>query len=122
MFTRITRNTGEPDFRLAVIITAVGLLAGLATDRLACAAENGVVVQYHAGELNQPETVARLYERLTSAAARVCASPGHRSLRMRAAEARCEKQALDGAVDGIGHPMLSRIHADNGGEIRVAGS
>jgi UrcA family protein len=111
MYTRITRHTGEPDARLAIVATLVGLFAALAVAGTARAAENGVVVRYHSTELQNGRLAGDLYARLETAAERSCTTPGRRSLARMAAERACVGEALDRAVQTIDSPVLSAIHA-----------
>lgn len=124
MYTRITRHTGEPEPRLAIIATLAGLLAAaalvIATAGTANAGEHGVVVRYHPADLQDSAHAAALYERLEAAAERSCTDPGRRSLARIVAERACASEALERAVESVGSPVLSGIHEAKNGKTTLA--
>lgn len=120
MYTRITRHTGEPDARLAIVATLIGLFAALAVAGTARAAGNGVVVRYHATELQNGHLAGQLYGRLEAAAEQSCTTPGRRSLARMTAERACIGDALERAVRTIDSPVLSAIHAEKDGSTQLA--
>lgn len=120
MYTRITRHTGEPDPRLALIATLAGLLAAFAVGGAAHAGDDGVTVRYHATELQDGRLAVKLYARLEAAAERSCSAPGRRSLARMAAERECTGEALEHAVRTIDSAVLSSIHAASDGSTKLA--
>jgi UrcA family protein len=120
MYTRITRHTGEPDPRLALIATLVGLLAAFAVTGAAHAGDSGITVRYHTTELQDRLLAGKLYARLETAAEQSCSTPGRHSLARMAAERECAGEALERAVRTIDSPVLSSIHAASDGNTKLA--
>lgn len=120
MYTRITRHTGEPEPRLALIATLLGLLAAFAVAGAARAGDGGVTVRYHATDLQDVLLAGKLYGRLEAAAEQSCSAPGRRSLARMAAERECTAEALERAIRTIDSPVLSNIHAASDGATKLA--
>ncbi len=121
MYTRITRYTGEPEPRLALVATLAALLAAFVPAGAAHAGQTGVAVRYHAAELQEHALASRLYGRLRAAAGKACSIPGRRSLARITAERRCADEALDRVVRTIGSPVLSGIHSSGESNTKLAG-
>lgn len=121
MYTRITRHTGEPNTRLAVVVTLAGLLAASAITATAHAGDDGVVVRYHASELLEGRLAGKLYARLEAAAEKSCAvAPRRLPLAAVIAERACVEDALERAVRRLDSPVLSSIHRARDDKTRLA--
>lgn len=63
-------------------------------------------------DLSKDKDVKRLYLRLRLAASEVCVGyPDTRILSRYTARGRCEQAAVESAIETIGHPSLSALHA-----------
>jgi UrcA family protein len=121
MYTRITRHTGEPQARLALVVTLAGLLAAFAITGTAHAGEDGVVVRYYTSELQDGRLAGNLYARLENAAERSCAAaPRRLPLARLIAERECVAEALERAVTRLDSPVLSSIHQARSDKTRLA--
>jgi UrcA family protein len=74
------------------------------------------VVTYSDLDLIHPSGVARLYQRIRSAAEQVCRPYDARSLAQQQRSEACIDQAVRRAVDSIGVPELSKLHARRTGK------
>lgn len=70
-----------------------------------------VTVYYGDLNLQQPASVATLYQRIRRAAERVCARTNDRDLRQTHAARKCAEQSIDRAVVSIDMPTLARYAA-----------
>jgi len=69
-------------------------------------------VHYSDLDLDRSADAGRLYARITRAAGQVCRhSVDHLSARAQAALSKCVKTAVADAVDRVGHPNLTAVHA-----------
>ncbi len=121
MYTRITLHTGEPNTRLAVVVTLAGLLAASAITGTARAGDDGVVVRYHASELQEGALAGKLYARLEAAAEKSCAvAPRRLPLAAMISERTCVEEAMERAVRRLDSPILSSIHRTRDERTRLA--
>lgn len=73
-------------------------------------------------DLSSDKDAKRLYQRLRLAASEVCVGyPDTRVLNRNTARGRCQHNAIEAAIEAIGHPNLSALHAEKS-ETKVAQS
>jgi UrcA family protein len=100
--------------RVATLIL-VGAVGGLSASRVASAGEidtrhGTVTVRYSQQELQNPESIRRLYDLLNTAARQVCWSYDSVDLIQRRAFYMCVSLSIDRAVRQIHDPSLSAYH------------
>jgi UrcA family protein len=76
---------------------------------------NSVTVRFADLNLASSAGVQTLYQRLETAARRVCGSPDSRDFEARRDWKRCYSSALNSAVSTIGNGSLSELHAEKNG-------
>ncbi|HVS77689.1 MAG TPA: UrcA family protein [Steroidobacteraceae bacterium] len=104
--------------RILTALAAVGALATaalLASPAIASAAQPAdaapqTVVHYSLRELATDRGTRALYERIVSAARRVCPGNDSRDLADFAASRQCQRQAVTRAIHQIGSPRLAALH------------
>lgn len=89
--------------RLILIVAIAAHCTGIAH------AENPTRISVHFDDLNlaRPDGAATLYERLRAAAAAACSLPDERPLERGRRFQACVAEALAGAVDKVGQPLLN---------------
>jgi UrcA family protein len=101
----------------ARIAAAAGCLFAIATIGsgavLADDAVPAVRVSYAGLDLTSERGVQILYQRIATAAERVCPSADSRNLRAFVDGRACRKQAIERAIAQVGNPKLAALHAEH---------
>jgi UrcA family protein len=114
-FSRMSNRTRA---RLAVVAGCLfaaamsGPGAALAAD--AADAAPSARVNYAGLDLTSEQGARILYQRIASAAERVCENPGTRDLESSFASHECKRKAISEAIEQVGNPRVAAILAARG--------
>lgn len=98
---------------IIIVLAASTLAIGAAEARTSAGKQVSVAVPYADLNLQRPEGVRMLYERLQQAARQACdnnAMDADRNLAIKAAGRNCYRTALSGAVAEVNNEHLNRLH------------
>ncbi|MBI2993911.1 MAG: UrcA family protein [Gammaproteobacteria bacterium] len=101
---------------IAAVLGAAGTVAG--DDRLPAARNmkaRTVIVNYADLDLSKEAGIVTLYRRLNTAARQVCGNRDLRRLEEVKDWKRCNKTALEGAIDQVGNARLTALHEEKAG-------